>query len=128
MDFYEMNRQDDIYNSNGVIRMGTPAFLNNDGKVKSKDNQFGALQYSKAGKSLSVTAFSIFNTAQLEKLSTVSRIAFAGQSQTYNFFESRTEKNTGFLGTTQIKIKKTFICKSFLYYSFGYNPSVDNFN
>lgn len=128
MDFYEMNRQDDIYNSNGVTRMETPTFLNNDGKVKSKDNQFGALQYSKAGKSLSVTAFSIFNTAQLEKLSTVNRIAFAGQPQNYNFFESRTEKNTGFLGTTQIKIKKTFADESFLYYSFGYNPSVDNFN
>lgn len=127
MDFYEMNRQDDIDNSNGVTRMETPTFLNNNGKVKSKDNQFGALQYSKAGKSLSVTAFSIFNTAQLEKLSTVNRIAFAGQPQTYNFSESRTEKNTGFLGTTQIKIKKNFMDKSFLYYNFGYSPSEDNF-
>ena len=127
-DFYEMNKQDDVDNSNGSTRIETPTFLNNDGKVKGKNNQFGALQYSKTGKSFSVTAFSIFNTAQLEKLSTVNRIAFVGQPQTYNFSESRTEKNTGFLGTTQIKIKKTFADKGFLYYNFGYNPSVDNFN
>ena len=128
MDFYEMNRQDDVDNSNGVTRIETPTFLNNDGKVKEKNNQFGALQYSKTGKSFSVTAFSIFNAAQLEKLSTVNRIAFAGQPATYNFFENKSEKSNGFFGITQLKIKKTFADKSFLYYSFGYNPSEDNFN
>ena len=128
MDFYEMNRQEEIDNTNGVTKMETPTFLNNDGKVKSKSNQFGALQYSKAGKNLSVTAFSIFNTAQLGKFSTINRIAFAGQPQTYNFFENRIEDNKGFFGTTQIKVKKTFADKSFLYYNFCYNPSEDNFN
>ena len=129
MDFYEMNKQDDVDNSNGVTRMETPTFLNNDGKVKEKTNQFGALQYSKTGKNFSVTAFSIFNSAQLEKLSTVNRIAFAGQpATTYNFFENKSEKSSGFFGTTQLKIKKTFADKSFLYYSFGYSPSEDNFN
>ena len=128
MDFYEMNKQDDVDNSNGTKRMETPTFLNNDGKVKEKNNQFGALQYSKTSKNFSVTAFSIFNTAQLEKLSTVNRIAFEGQPATYNFYENRTEKNKGYFGTTQLKIKKTFADKSFLYYSFGYNPSEDNFN
>lgn len=128
MDFYEMNKQDDGDNENDATRLDTPTFLNNDGRVKDKNNQFGALQYSKSNKTFSITAFSIFNTAQLEKLSTISRIAFEGQPATYNFYENRTEKNKGFFGTTQIKIKKTFADKSFLYYNFGFNPSEDNFN
>lgn len=128
MDFYEMNRQDDGDNGNNVTRLDTPTFLNNDGRVKDKNNQFGALQYSKSNKTFSITAFSIFNTAQLEKLSTINRIAFEGQPATYNFYENRTEKNKGFFGTAQIKIKKIFTDKSFLYYSFGYSPSEDNFN
>lgn len=128
MDFYEMNKQDDGDNGNDAARLDTPTFLNNDGRVKDKNNQFGALQYSKSNKTFSITAFSIFNTAQLEKLSTISRIAFEGQPATYNLYENRTEKNKGFFGTTQIKIKKTFADKSFLYYNFGFNPSEDNFN
>jgi hypothetical protein len=128
MDFYEMNKQEDAGNTNDVTNVDIPTFLNNDGKVKSKDNLFGALQYSKSGKKLSVTAFSIFDTSRLEKLSTVNRVAFPEQPVSYNFFESRSEKNNGYFGTTQIKVKKTFSDKSFLYYSFGYNPSEDNFN
>lgn len=128
MDFYEMNKQDDGDNGNDVTRLDTPTFLNNDGRVKDKNNQFGALQYSKSNKTFSITVFSIFNTAQLEKLSTINRIAFEGQPVTYNFYENRTEKNKGFFGTTQIKVKKTFADKSFLYYNFGFNPSEDNFN
>lgn len=128
MDFYEMNRQEDGDNTNDVTRVDTPTFLNNDGRVKEKDNQFGALQYSKSNKNFSITAFSIFNTAQLEKRSLIDRRAFEGQSATYNFFENRTEKNKGFFGTTQIKVKKIFTDKSFLYYNFGFNPSEDNFN
>ena len=128
MDFYEMNKQDDGDNGNDVTRLDTPTFLNNDGRVKDKNNQFGALQYSKSSKTFSITAFSIFNTAQLEKLSAINRIAFEGQPATYNFYENRIEKNKGFFGTTQIKVKKIFTDKSFLYYSFGFNPSEDNFN
>lgn len=128
MDFYEMNKQEEAGNTNDVTNVDIPTFLNNDGKVKSKDNLFGALQYSKSGKSLSVTAFSIFDTSKLEKLSTINRIAFPEQPLNYNFFESRSEKNKGYFGTTQIKVKKTVSDNSFLYYSFGYNPSSDNFN
>ncbi|WP_426478845.1 hypothetical protein ACP3T3_05140 [Chryseobacterium sp. CBSDS_008] len=128
MDFYEMNKQEEVGNTNNVTNVDIPAFLNNDGKVKLKDNLFGALQYSKSGKNLSVTAFSIFDRSKLEKLSTINRIAFPEQPATYNFFENRVEKNKGYFGTTQIKVKKTFSDNSFLYYSFGYNPSEDNFN
>lgn len=127
MDFYEMNQRDED-NTNDTSRIDTPAFLNNDGRVKEKNNQFGALQYSKSSKNFSITAFSIFNTAQLEKLSAINRIAFEGQPATYNFYENRKERNTGFFGTTQIKIKKIFTDKSFLYYNFGFSPSEDNFN
>lgn len=128
MDFYEMNKQDDGNNANDATRLDTPTFLNNDGRVKDKNNQFGALQYSKSNKTFSITAFSILNTAQLEKLSTIDRIAFEGQPATYNFYENRTEKNKGFFGTTQIKVKKIFTDQSFLYYNFGFIPSEDNFN
>ena len=127
-DFYEMNKQDEIDDTNGATRVETPTFLNNDGKVKSKDNQFAALQYSKSNKKFSVTAFTIFNSAQLQKESLVNRIAFLGQPQTYNFFENRLEKNKGFFGTTQIKFKKNFADKSFIYYNFIFNPTNDNFN
>ncbi len=126
-DFYEMNQHDDVDNTNGIVRVATPSFLNNDGKVKEKNNQFGALQYSKSGKNFSVSAFSIFNTTQLEKWLTMSRIAFPEQPTSYNFFENRNEDNKGFFGTTQLKVKKMFRDKSYLYYSFGYNPSEDHF-
>lgn len=128
MDFYEMNTQEDIENSGTSGNIDIPSFLNNDGKVQSKSNQFGALQYSKSKKNLTVTAFSIFNNAQLEKFSTSKRIAFDGQPQSFNFLEQKKEDNSGFFGTTQIKIKKTFSDNSFLYYNFGYNPTQDNFN
>ncbi|WP_114819064.1 hypothetical protein [Chryseobacterium sp. KLBC 52] len=128
MDFYEMNTQEDIDNADNNSNIDIPTFLNNDGKVKSKDNQFGALQYSKSKKNFSITAFSIFNNAQLNKFSTSKRTAFEGQSKDFNFYEQKTENNKGFLGTTQIKIKKSFADDSFLYYNFGYNPTQDNFN
>lgn len=128
MDFYEMNTQEDIDNSDSSSNVDIPTFLNNDGKVESKDNQFGALQYSKSKKNFSITAFSIFNNAQLNKFSTSKRTVFEGQSMDFNFYEQRTESNRGFLGTTQIKMKKTFADDSFLYYNFGYNPTQDNFN
>ncbi|KPH11204.1 carboxypeptidase-like regulatory domain-containing protein [Chryseobacterium sp. ERMR1:04] len=128
MDFYEMNTQENIENSGTNNNIDIPSFLNNDGKVKSKANQFGALQYSKSKKNITVTAFSIFNNARLEKLSTSKRIAFDGQPQNFNFLEQKKEDNRGFFGTTQIKIKKTFSDNSFLYYNFGYNPTQDNFN
>ncbi|MGX5684069.1 hypothetical protein ACWKWW_05865 [Chryseobacterium cucumeris] len=128
MDFYDMNKQEEAVNIDGGTGIDTPTFLNNDGKVKSKDNQFGALQYSKSGKKVSVTAFSIFDRSKLEKLSTINRTAFPEQPTNYNFYESRLEKNNGYFGTTQIKVKKTFSDSSFFYYSFGYNPSEDNFD
>lgn len=81
MDFYEMNKQDDGDNGNDVTRLDTPTFLNNDGRVKDKNNQFGALQYSKSSKTFSITAFSIFNTAQLEKLSAINRLPLKGNLQ-----------------------------------------------
>lgn len=128
MDFYEMNTQEDIDNADNNSNIDIPTFLNNDGKVKSKDNQFGALQYSKSKKNFSITAFSIFNNAQLNKFSASKRTVFEGQSKDFNFYEQRAENNKGFLGTTQIKLKKSFADESFLYYNFGYNPTQDNFN
>jgi hypothetical protein len=128
MDFYDMNKPEETDNTDGATKVDTPTFLNNDGKVKSKNNLFGALQYSKSRKNLSITAFSIFDISKLEKLSTINRIAFPDQPANYNFFENRSEKNKGYFGTTQIKVKKTFADKSFFYYNFGYNPSEDNFN
>lgn len=127
MDFYEMNTQEDIDNAENSTNIDIPTFLNNDGRVKSKNNQFGALQYSKSKKKFSITAFSIFNNAQLNKFSTTKRTVFEGQPQDFNFFEQRKENNKGFLGTTQIKIKNSFSDDSFLYYNFGYNPTQDNF-
>lgn len=126
-DFYEMNTQEDIDNARNSNNIDIPTFLNNDGRVKSKDNQFGALQYSKSKKNLIITAFSILNNAQLTKFSTAKRTAFEGQPQDFSFFEQKKENNNGFLGTTQIKIKKSFTDDSFLYYNFGYNPTQDNF-
>ncbi|WP_426477364.1 hypothetical protein ACP3T3_19340 [Chryseobacterium sp. CBSDS_008] len=128
MDFYEMNTQEDIDNSDAKGNIDIPSFLNNDGKVKSKDNQFGALQYSKSKKSFSITAFSILNNAQLNKFSTSQRIAFEGQPLSFNFLENKAEANRGFFGTTQIKLKKSFSDNSFLYYNFGYNPTEDRFS
>lgn len=126
-DFYEMNTQEDIDNT-GNNNIDIPTFLNNDGRVQSKSNQFGALQYSKSKKNFIITAFSIFNNAQLEKFSATKRTAFEGQPQDFSFFEHKSESNKGFLGTTQVKIKNSFSDNSFLYYNFGYNPTKDNFS
>lgn len=129
MDFYEMNSQENIENTSGSsVDLEVPSFLNNDNRVKSKANQFGALQYSKSKKNFSITAFSIFNNAQLEKFSTTRRTVFEGQPQSFNFYEEKAEYNKGFLGTTQIKMRKSFSDNSFLYYNFGYNPTQDNFS
>ena len=128
MDFYEMNTEENIAGDDGNLNIEIPTFLNNDGKVKSKNNQFGALQYSKSKKDFSITAFSIFNNAQLEKFSTSKRSSFEGESQAFNFSEQRIENNKGFLGTTQIKMKKSLLDGSFFYYTFGYNPTQDHFN
>ena len=128
MDFYEMNSQDNVASDDTVGNIDVPSFLNNDKAVKSKDNQFGALQYSKSKKNFSITLFSVFNTAQLSKYSTTKRIAFEGQSTDFNFFEQKEENNKGFLGTTQLKVKKNLNAKDFLYYNFSDTPTVDNFN
>lgn len=127
MDFYEMNTQEDVENSESKNNIDIPSFLNNDGKVMSKANQFGALQYSKSKKNFSITAFSILNNTQLEKYSTTRRIAFENQSLDLNYFEQKREDNKGYFGTTQIKMKKTFPDNSFLYYNMVYNPTEDSF-
>ncbi|SHF26557.1 TonB-dependent receptor [Chryseobacterium takakiae] len=127
-DFYEMNTQEDIDNTGNNNNIDIPTFLNNDGRVQSKNNQFAALQYSKSKKNFIITAFSIFNNAQLEKFAATKRTAFEGQPQDFSFFEQKSENNKGFLGTTQIKIKSSFSDNSFLYYNFGYNPTRDNFS
>ena len=125
VDFYEMNSQDD---SSGTTNIEVPSFLSNDELVKSKLNQFGAIQYSKSDKKLSITAFSVFNNAQLSKSSTTNRIAFEGKPNNFNFSEKRRESNSGFLSTTQIKVKRIFSDDSFLFFNFGYNPTQDHFN
>lgn len=125
VDFYEMNSQDD---SSRDTNIEVPSFLSNDDLVKSKLNQFGALQYSKSDKKFSITAFTVFNNAQLSKSSTTNRIAFDGQPKDFNFFENRLESNQGFLGTMQIKAKRIFHDNSFLFFNFGYNPTQDHFN
>ncbi|MCA6065594.1 carboxypeptidase-like regulatory domain-containing protein [Chryseobacterium sp. RG1] len=127
-DFYEMNKQENIEESENDNNLEVPNFLNNDGKVVSKDNQFGALQYSKSKKTFSITAFSIFNNAQLDKYSTTRRTVLDSQAQNLNFFEKKGENNKGFLGTTQIKARKVFNNDSFLFYNFGYTPINDDFN
>lgn len=127
MDFYEMNSQENIDNANSTLNIDIPSFLNNDNRVKSKNNQFGALQYSKSGKNFSITAFSILNNAQLSKFSINKRTGFPGQPAIFNFLEHNFEDNSGFFGTTQIKFKTKFKDNSFLYYNFGYNPTIDNF-
>lgn len=128
-DYNDMVTMDEIENAaSNKISLITPSFLNNDGKVQSKNNGFGALQYSKTNKNFSVTAFSIFNTAQLEKLMTTSRTAFPGQPNSYNYFETKNENNNGFFGTTQLKLRKNFTPNSYIYYNFGYNPTADSFN
>ena len=128
IDFFEMNKNDNISNMETTTQIETPSFLNNDGKTTSKHNQFGALQYSKASKSFSITAFFIINNAKLNKFSTLRRTAYIGQPSSFNIEEIRSESNDGFLGTSQIKLKKTFKDKSFLFYNLGYTPTVDNFN
>ncbi len=127
-DFQEMNSLDDVNNTDNPSNVDIPTFLNNDGKVKSKENQFGALQYSKSGKKISITVFSIFNQARLNKFSTTRRTVFDGEPEDFNFFEQKIENNKGLLGTTQIKIKKNITDKNFLYYNFGYAPTEDYFN
>lgn len=124
VDFYEMNSNEDLEHGTNIE---VPSFLNNDGLVESKANQLGALQYSKSNDKFSITAFSVINNAQLKKLSSTSRTAFEGQPQDFNFFENKKESNDGFLGIAQIKIKKVFDDKSFLFLNSGYNPTEDNF-
>ncbi|MEG2509894.1 MAG: hypothetical protein RSA74_10625, partial [Chryseobacterium sp.] len=127
MDFYEMNSQEEEGSSENSSKVDVPSFLNNDGRVKSKANQFGALQYSKATKKISISAFSIFNSAQLQKLSSTQRMFFDPQYQNLNFNEEKSESNKGLLGTAQVKMRKTFADKSFLYYNFAYNSTDDHF-
>lgn len=127
MDFYDMNSQEDESGSENSSKIDIPSFLNNDGKVKSKANQFGAFQYSKSTKSFSISAFSIFNNAQLEKLSSTKRFFFDSQYEDQNFTESKSENNRGLIGTAQVKMRKTFNNKSFLYYNFAYNSTDDRF-
>ena len=127
MDFYEMNSQEEEGSSENSSKVDVPSFLNNDGRVKSKANQFGALQYSKATKNFSISAFSIFNSAQLQKLSSTQRMFFDPQYQNLNFNEEKSESNKGLLGTAQVKMRKTFADKSFLYYNFAYNSTHDHF-
>ena len=126
-DFREMNQQEDLKSSTNVSQIEIPSFFNNDGKVEAKANQFGALQYSKSSDKFSVSAFSVFNNVQLSKFLATYRSAFPTESTSFNFNEQREEKNSGFFGTTQIKLKKLFKDKSFLYYNFGYNPIRDSF-
>ena len=127
MDFYEMNSQENTNKNSGEITFDTPSFLNNDGKVKTKNNQFGALQYSTSSKKFSLSIFSIFNVAQLSKFSETQRLAFAGQPTSFNFLENTNENNKGFFGTTQIKFRKNLKNNSFFYYNLIYNPTDDNF-
>ncbi|AYO57996.1 hypothetical protein CO230_07580 [Chryseobacterium sp. 6424] len=126
-DFREMNRQEDVKYSTNISQIEIPSFLNNDGKVDSKANQFGALQYSKSSEKFSVAAFSVFNNVQLSKLLATNRTAFPTISTSFNFNEQRKEDNSGYFGTTQIKLKQSFRDNSFLYYNFGYNPIRDSF-
>lgn len=127
MDYLDMNTQENIENDENQTIAETPSFLNNDGKVNSKNNQFGALQYSKSNKKFTIAAFSIFNNSQLTKQIFTSRDVLNGQVNTLNFLEQRSENNDGFIGTTQIKLKYNFTNKNFLYYNFGFNPLEDNF-
>lgn len=126
LDFYEMNVQDDVEQNDNNI--DAPSFLNNDGKVKRKDNQFGAFQYSKNFKNIRVSGFSILNAAQLEKSSILKRIAYPNQPQNFNFQEDKSEDNKGFFGTSQLKIKANFSDDNFLYYALQFNPTKDDFN
>lgn len=126
-DFHEMNQQEEIDKLNNASIIKAPSFLNNDDKIQAKDNQFGALQYSKSWKNTHISAFGIFNVSQLKKLSQASRTALEGQSVAFDFQESKKENNHGFFGTSQIKIRRTFQDKSFIYYNFGFNPIYDNF-
>ncbi len=129
MDFYEMNTQNQIDNaSESTSNIDVPSFLNNDGKVKSKDNQFSALQFSKTSRKYSITAYSILNAAQLTKANLTERIAFQNQPDTYNFLENRTENNKGLFGITQIKARYNLSENTFFYYNLGYNSTNDRFN
>ena len=129
MDFYEMNTQNQIDNATETAtNISVPTFLNNDGKVKSKNNQFSALQFSKNSKKFSLIAYSILNSAQLEKESFTERIGFPETPENYNFFEKKTENNKGIFGTVQLKARYNITENTFLYYNFGYNPTNDHFN
>ncbi|WP_407484134.1 hypothetical protein [Elizabethkingia meningoseptica] len=129
MDFYEMNTQNQIDNAaESTTNIDIPTFLNNDGKVKSKNNQFSALQFSKTSKKYSLTAYSILNAAQLKKANFTERIAFLNQPENYNFFENRIENNKGIFGTTQIKARYNISESTFLYYNLIYTPTNDLFN
>ena len=126
-DFLDMNTQENVENTENQIINEIPSFLNNDGRVKSIDNQFGALQYSKSNKKFSIAAFSIINNSNLTKQLFTNRTFLNNQFAGSNFTENREENNSGFLGTTQFKLKYNLPKKSFLFYSFGYNPLQDAF-
>lgn len=127
MDFYEMNQQEDIDNRNSITQVEVPSFMNKDDKIQSKNNQFGALQYSKTWKKIQLSAFSLLNFSQLKKWSQSRRKALEGQSTVFDFDETIGENNKGFFGTTQVKFKKSFRDNSFIYYNFGFNPVQDDF-
>ncbi len=126
MDFYEMSVQDDVEQNDNNIE--APSFLDNDGKVKKKQNQFSAFQYTKNFKNISISGFSILNAAQLQKLSTLNRTAYPNQPQYFNFQENKSEENKGFFGTTQLKMKANFSDDNFIYYALQFNPTKDDFN
>ncbi|MDO4727922.1 MAG: hypothetical protein Q4B43_02825 [Bacteroidota bacterium] len=127
MDFHEMNRQEETNNTYEVSAIHVPSFINNDDKIASRNNQFGALQYSKSWGNFSVSAFSILNYSSLAKESLSNRIALEEQSNVLDFEEHRNENNNGYFGNTQIKMKKRFDDKSFIYYKLDYNPIKDTF-
>ena len=115
MKFRHSLERTQVYSKEKTLKVETPSFLNNEGKVTSKHNQFGALQYSKASKSFSITAFFIINNAKLNKFSTFRRTVYIGQPSSFNIEEIRGENNDGFLGTSQIKLKKHLKTKVFYF-------------
>lgn len=125
MDFYDMNSQDDVSNSPSNQDMQAPSFLNNDGKVKKKDNQFAAFQYSKNSKNFRISAFSVLDASQLIRQNFTNRFIINSNNSVINYLENSRQDNKGLFGTTNIKMRQNFNDHSFLYYSFQYNPTTD---
>lgn len=126
MDFYDMNSQDDISNSSSNQDIQAPSFLNNDGKVKKKDNQFAAFQYSKNAKNFRISAFSVLDGSQLIKKNITDRFTTDSDNSLINYLENNRQNKKGLFGTTNIKMRQNFNDDSFLYYSFQYNPTKDD--